>query len=530
MGRTISAGIDALDQPVNLTSEAAVVAGDLVKVSNGGWVRKVSDAFPLAAQNSAQGVTALVVANTLNGYGVAGNTDPLFYRNVLGLANGGYVLATSGNGTTTSTGVSLAFVGPSNLVQSRTVLSAAASIGSARLTRAGADNGMMAWSEGTSLFMAVVNLSTGAIVQAATAVGTVVASGANWNLSTLANGDVVIGYPSSTNMVFKRYNSAGVIQGVETLVEAAQDPVYITVLPLAAGGFVLRWGKTTATNGQRMARFNAAGVIQGAVVAINTGASLYDGGGSSPAFLGSMEGKLIEVANGNIISTAASSTGAQEVKVYDASLTLLTTVSLGATSAGQQGIVQIAAKFGGGFWLSCAAISNAVHEYSNAGLLLRASPTNMAGNAPRIIDRPGNGPLVSTITHTTSTSSGLSLFAMLPDLSARESNTGLLVYTSGSQGLSSVWQEVMESGFLVSACVVNTGAIAVSMSLAGAHSVVGVAQAPAAVGQSVKVSTAGKFVMNQTLTAPAFDRRASSPPGTKGSTIANTAILVGFVD
>lgn len=531
MGRHITQGIDAIDQPINAYAQEAIAAGDLVKVDSAGWVAKVSDALPLASQNTALGPTvayaSAIVQGSYYGYGTAGYMQSI--RCLQPLPDGGYAIAYSGNGSSMSIGANLAIYTAANVRRVTLVLSAGASNYNMRVVRAGADNVLVAWAEGTALMIAVVNFTTGAVVLAASTVGTTTNDQASrqWHLATLASGEVVLAYRSGANMVFKRFSATGALQGAETVVESAQDPNYVTVLPQSAGGFIVRWAKTNVTQGNRMARYSAAGVLQGAVVQISSGASAYDGAGTS-SYCGALEGKLIELASGNIVSTDISTDLIQGFRVYDSTLALLNTVSLGASSANLQDCIQLAAKSGGGFWVTSYGVAR-LQEYSNAGALLRTGGTGFSATG-RIIDRPGNGPVVINMSHVPGTpSSSLAMYAIDSSL-AYESGSALYVHNASSLELSSFCMERLSNGLIQIAYTPysGSGGIYVVAVFPGAASVLGVAQNAAAIGQPVRVATAGKHAINQAISAAPFDRRSSSPIGTKGAVIGGTAVLNGI--
>lgn len=532
MGRHIAQGIDAAEQPINTTAQDTIAAGDLVKADTSGWVSKVLDTLPLASQNTALGPSSTYGLNLVQGafYGHNASTYALAPRCLQPLPDGGYAVAYSGNGSAATTGANLAIYSAANVRRLTQVLSAGAQIFHMRVTRAGADNVLVAWTEATNLLIAVVNFTTGAVVLAASVVGTTTndSSSRQWNLATLASGEVVLAYRSGANMVFKRFSAAGALQGAETVVEAAQDPSHVTVLALAAGGFIVRWAKTSATQGNRMARYNAAGALQGAVVQISSGANAFDGAGAY-YFCGAMEGKLIELANGNIVSTDISTATAYGFRVYDGSLTLLNTVALGAITADYQDCIQLAAKSGGGFWVTTYT-SGRVQEYSSAGAPLRAGVGGGLGSTARIIDRPGNGPVCLVLSHSPGTpSSSLALYSLDPFL-AHESGSPFYIHNAGSAELASFWIERLTNGLLQTSLTPygSSNGMSVQTSYPGGASVLGVAQQAATVGQSVRVATAGKHAITQAITAPPFDRRSSSPTGTKGLVMAGTAFLNGI--
>lgn len=531
MGRSISTALDAVDQPLNVMAQDTIATGDLVKVDSAGWAAKVSDALPMASQNTALGPTALYGAALVQGayYGFNGSGYAHAVRCMQPLPDGGYAIAYSGNNATTSTGANLAFYTTGNLRRLTLVLSAGASIYHMRVVRAGADNVFVAWTEATNLMIAVVNFTTGAVVLAASVSGVTTndTSCRQWHLATLASGEVLLAYRSGANMAFKRFSAAGALQAVETVVEAGQDPNYVAVLPLAAGGFIVRWAKTTATQGNRMARYNAAGVLQGAVVQISSGANAYDGAGGS-GYCGALEGKLIELGNGNIVSVDVSTDTAHGFRVYDGSLALLNTVSFGAVTANLQDCIQLATKSGGGFWVT-SYVTGRVQEYSNAGVLQRASNTGFSANG-RIIDRPGNGPVLIVVSHVPGTpSSALSLYSLDPAL-AYENATPLLAHNSGGAEMAAYWIERLSNGLIQLSFTLysSSNGMNVYTAFPGAASVLGVAQNAATTGQPVRVATAGKHSINQAITAAPFDRRSATPPGTKGLVIGGVAVLNGI--
>ncbi|MDZ7863390.1 hypothetical protein [Acidovorax sp.] len=526
MGRSISTNLDSLDQPVSVFAGEAIAQGNLVKITQGGYVHKVLEAQSLAAQNNSA-PAPVTSANMTTNYGDATSGGASF-QNILAMANGGFAHAFPGNGSAASTGMNLGFYSPLAALGMVTVLGSAATSGSAKLAFAGADNIAVAWQEASNIMLAIVNHTTGAIVAAAANVGNATTSAISWDLIRLASGEVVVAYPNATDMVFKRYSASGALQGAMTVVEAAVTPSWVVLLPLAAGGFIVRYARTAATAGLRMARFNAAGVMQGAVVQITSGANLYEGPLQS-AVVGAMRGKIIELSNGNIVTNHPSVPTVAAFKLYDSSLNLLATVNMAAgLNSGYGELPQFAPKAGGGFWATPMS-PTVVNEYTNTGVLVRSSGNSTApfGTA-RIIDRPGNGPLVMSHNNTPGSASSWTLNSLKPDLSALEA-TGTLVYNNGSNGYQSHWTEMLTTGYSISITQGTSQTFGTLNLMANtAMSVLGVATQAAAAGAAVKVATAGKFTMTQNLTSPAFDRRAATPPGTKGATFGNSAVLSGI--
>jgi len=531
MGRSLSTALDAVDQPISVTAQDTISAGDLVKIDAGGWANKVTEAFPIATQNSALGTSSAVAsASMASNYG---NVAPAYGRGikcVVPLADGGFIHVFSGNGATRTTGANVGFYTAGAALRTTVVLGSTANCLGMRVTRAGADNVLVVWAETADLRIAVVNATTGAIVLASTSIGTLGSSiDSSFNLATLPNGEVVIAFNSGSDMVFRRYSATGVLQGTQVTAEAAQTPTHITILGQTGGGFIVRWAKTAATQGNRMARFNAAGVLQGAVVAISSAASAFDGAGAGTGNVGgAMEGKLIELSDGSIVSAVVASATSHGFTIYDASLNVLYALPPVTVSADFQDTIQLCPRHGGGFWASGAFSGHKVRQYDNTGGMLREVPTG-AQTCVRIIDRPGNGPFIVQMSINTSGPTGtVALYSYRPDLTL-ESGTNLILASGVAFAIGFFWAERLASGLIQIAYTYYNSSYYLATAYPGGASVLGVAQNSATVGQPVKVATAGKLTMNQNITSPNFDRRASTPPGTAGGAIGNVALLSGVV-
>jgi hypothetical protein len=538
MGRHITAGMDSADQVFTLPAEDSVAAGDLLKITNGGYVRKVQELQALDAQNTALGVTAIKAAyatDVVNGnnYGYTNCASVANAKSIMPTADGGFLHTYPGNGNSGTTyGLNLGSFTPTGVPKLRVSVSASATVGLSRITAAGSSNAAIVYSDNAQLMMAVHNATTGAPLLAPVALAGTFSGpsedGFTWDLATLASGDVLFAYANGTNLVFKRFNASGALQGVETTVEASVTPKFVAVLPLTNGGFVIRFAKTSVTAGVRIARFNAAGVMQGAIVSITSGSGLYEGAShQTTGYMGSIQGKLIELANGNIVTACPAVLTENCFKVYDASLNLLSTVvtDTGLTS-GHSEIMQLAPKLGGGFWVTGANV--VLREYSDAGTLLRQSPGG-AGVPTRIFDRPGNGPIATFLVNSGSApSSTFAMNAWKPDLSTTEA--AALVIANLPQVMSTYWVDILATGYIATHYVGYSSASfdRLALSYPGPASVIGVAQNAAARGGTVRVATAGKFLVNQTLNSVPFDRRSSTPCGAKGLVFGNTAILSGI--
>lgn len=521
MGRHLVAAIDTLNQVVPMLAETALVAGDCAKLGSGGYVRRAADAVPLALQNSAPGATALVPAAAVEASGSAwgrSSFNAQFFRSVLALDSGSFAVVYSGNGSQPDTGVNLRIYSPMRVpLSSRVVVASAVGVVGTRLARVGADSMAVVWVEGSALKLAIHSVTTGALVAAELTVATL-ASGDNqsWNVASLAGGEVVVAYAKSgsNDCAFKRFNAAGTLQGGEVVVEAASSPLYIGVLALAAGGFVLHYYRYAAATSYKFARFNANGAQQGALTTLAMG--------SPNRTVTPSERNAMELTNGNLVFVDPSSNTSAAVRLYDATGNFLSTVLVATGAAGMPNTVCICPRQFGGFWL---AVGGQLYEYDNAGNGLRQSA--IASNAPfMLLDRAGTGPLMAV--HVVGAGFTTYLYSWSAELSTIESS--LLLSASGSYALSYAWTEVLSNGMLVSvACgQQSTGAAQLCVSIPQASSILGIAQESAAPGAAVRVATAGKFVSSQSFSAPSFDRRSASPPGTRGVAVGNTLILGGL--
>lgn len=523
MGRHLASTGAPHNQAIALVAETALAAGDLVRLGGGGFARRVADGVPLALQNAAPGVTALVPAMALETSGAAwGYTgfSAQFFRSVLALDGGQFAVVYSGNGSLSDTGVNLRIYGPMRIpMTSRIAVASAAGVVGTRLARAGAQHIAVAWTEGAVLKLAVHSASSGALVAAETVVATLTSSDIRvWSLATLAGGDVVLAYgkSGSTDLAFKRFNPAGLLQGGEVVVEAASAPFYVGVLPLAAGGFVVHHYRAASGTAYKFGRYSATGTLQGALTTLAAGAPNRS---ATP-----VERNAMELGNGNIAFIDPSNDASAALRLYDAAGNFLSTVVAATGGSGMPNAVCICPRQFGGFWM---AVGGQLYEYDNAGNGLRQSA--VVTNAPfMLFDRAGNGPLMAV--RTVGAGFTTYLYSWSADLAAVDSM--LTLGASGSYPLSYAWTEVLSNGMLasVSCGQPSTGAAQIHVSIPQASSILGVALDAASPGSTVRVATAGTFLSGQSFQSPAFDRRSATPPGTRGIAMGNTVVLGGLVD
>ncbi len=521
MGRHLVSGVDAQNQAVTVMAETALAAGDYAKLGTGGFVRRAADGVPLALQNSASGVTALVPAAPLESGGSAwGRTGfaAQLFRSVLALDNGNFAVVYCGNGSQSDTGVNLRiFSSLRTPVSSRVPVATATGAVGTRLARAGADNIAVVWTEGAVLKLAIHSATTGVLVAAEMVVATLPTSGVqSWNIAGLAGGEFVIAYAKSgtNDLAFKRFNALGALLSIEVNVEAASSPNYIGVLAFAGGGFLLHYYRAAVVTAYKFARFTSSGAQQGGLTTLASG--------SANRTITPVERSVAELTNGTLVFVDPTNDLNAAVRLYDAGGNFLSTVLVTTGPAGVPNTVCICPRQFGGFWL---AVGGQLYEYDNAGASLRQSV--VAGFAPfMLIDRAGNGPVM--VSHLVGSGFTVVLSSWSADLSAVE-NT-LTLSTSSSYPLSYAWTEVLSNGMLASVVCgqPSTGAATIHLSVPQAASILGIAQEAAAAGAMVRVATAGKFVSTQSFSGPVFDRRAATPPGTRGVAVGNSAILGGL--
>lgn len=518
MGRHLVSGVDAQNQAVTVVAETALAAGDYAKLGTGGFVRRAADGVPLALQNSASGVTALVPPAAVEASGTAwgrSGFNAQIFRSIVALDNGNFAVVYSGNGSQSDTGVNLRIYGPLRVpLSSRVVVAATTGVVGTRLARAGADNMAVVWVEGSTLKLAIHSATSGAVVATEATVAPLASSDiSTWNVATLTGGDVVVAYGKngSNDFAFKCFNAAGVLQGAEVVVEAGSSPMYIGALALASGGFVLHYYRYTAATAYKFARFAANGTQQGILITLATGTANRS---VSPA-----ERNAMELSNGHLVFVDPASNTSAAVRLYDAAGNFISAVLAATGAAGMPNTVCICPRQFGGFWLM---VGGQLYEYDNVGKVLRQSA--VVSNAPAMLfDRAGTGPLMAVYMAGTFTTH---LLGWNTELTAAD---GIAV-DSLSYALSYAWFEVLSNGLVagVNVGVPSFGVARIFVVTPQASSILGIAQEPAVPGALVRVATAGKFVSTQSFSGPVFDRRAATPPGTRGVAVGNSAILGGL--
>lgn len=516
--------ISASTADVRMPAGSAITAGDLVINSEGAAV-KASTALSIAQQNNTTtGLQAIYPVTSYGGnYGDASNYA---LRNICEAGDGSILQVFTGNGTISSTGVQLVTRSLAGAVASTAVaVSSAASCICPRIKQVSSGTVVIAWVEVAVLKFAIYN--NNGTVATSTATVTSLPNGASpyWNMSVLANGDIVFAYNkiTSLNTTFARYNSSGVLQGSEVIVESAANTTGgICVLPQTGGGFIVYYYRSAAAVNWNFARYNASGVLQGTLTTVSTG---------SPAAMsyGEFDHLAIELSNGSIVFQWNAT--AHNHSIYTSAGVFVTTVVTDPRSPTLNNAWGLLPSPSGGF-----------ATFTNTGTTLLFRLFNSSGQVLNTYDFgmvAASGGLVAS--RTTQGYCVLSSYfdgdtgysAQLASMSAIGANIGSIITvspnaTSANRGLCLVRHSSGPQliGFK------NTGATGYqefAVYNPDKTSVIGVALESVSVGAICRVSTKGTYTINQALTGGSFDQRTATVPGTKGSVAGSTAVLYGMI-
>lgn len=546
MGRFVSTSAEQLSSVVSqlgvIAANAAIpiAIGDLVSMGESGLLYPVSQAVGVANENNTTaGPSALVAAASSEGTGYTSVASRV--RTAAELGNGNIAYAYTGDGTTNTTGLRLRIRNLMGIdLVNRIDVSAAASIGSFRVLKVNDTSFAVAWAEGTALKFAIYS-NAGAVIAAAAAVATLrAASERNWSAGQLANGDIVFAYDvtGTLDCRFKRYNSAGILQGAETVVEAASDPQYINVMPLAAGGFVIYYYRNAAVGAMKFGRYSAQGVLQGALT--TTGAYYLgytaSGGGAS----GNLDGFCYELSNGNLLFLSGGADGFPDICLYDASGGALTTIDLGVAASLLQYEAPGVCVREGSFVIAYRRGSGGtfMRIFDNAGATLQGvvqvdSSTNNNTNA-------GSGVFIESLgaagfivmTHAYDHTGGTrTLKLVCCTANGTLIGSAIQISASTTNPIAGLWPILHSSGNLV---IALSGGASTLYGGFGTYrvqrkSVLGVAVQGAAKNSRCKVATVGTFDLTTNyVSGGSFDQRTAAIPGPRGSIVGNTAILFGL--
>lgn len=530
---TGSTGGGTLLNPIfSITARGAVAANDLVTLFENGLISKTGTALSLALENNTTNGPTVVKATTE----ATGN----YYRNVsyseqmAWLANDCYVMAYIGNGTTNSTGVNFKIRNQlGNDTVPTVVVSSAASIGTLRVAKLNATQFVICWTEGTAFKFAIYN-NDGTVAVATASIATLSTTNVESNnMAVTVAGDIVFAYTkvTSTDLVFKRYNSSGVLQGSETTIEAGSNGQYIAVKACANGDFVVFYYRAAATTGYKFARYTSVGVIVGTLTALGTYAS-------TNFTVGKAGGAIAELVNGNIAMLAPSTTGADpSIYIYTAANALVTRTDLDISGFNANSIIpQIVATSSGMAAVGMLSDLMKMQTFTLAGLPITAATTVdtvIASPTDTNIDLYNIG--VGFVVAVASSNSGGAGTMHLVEVDNLLAAKGSVVVVQSAGTYSANWSSsAMSPGYILTLQYTLQGSStskpknAVYKCLRS--SIFGVANTAAADGIQAQVNTIGNYTINQNVSAGGtFDQRAAAVVGNRGVVAGNSALLMGTV-
>jgi len=521
-------------QEVRLNASSPVLANQLISQTEGGSVFPASTGLSLSNQNvTTAGISAVsawsLASPTTSGYRTF--SEPL---NSAQLGNDVIVIAYTGDGSTISTNVNIGYFSEGfGAYQPATIVSTDPSVVSVRVLKINAATFVVGWYIGSTIKFRIYN-NDGSAVTAATVVTTSGSGGLiSWNFSVNINGDIVFAYRKVTtgDCAFTRYNSSGVIQGAEVVVEAASTPEKIVILSHSNGDFWIYYNRTAGTAANKFARYNSAGVLQATLITVLSG---------SVSPIQNWGQQIRELGDGSVLMWAMNGSSFPVGYIYDSSGSFV--VSNATFQAAAFLINRVPAVFVGvsGFTIGALNSSNT--------FTIRNCNNSFAFIGPEVRTATTFGSAVGTSGYHTAW-----LFS--------DGATGWTIYINGNNGtaassyiisvngagvtlgtMTTVYQAqggtVMHGGH---AFRTNQGLICfvdeyrTSQASAGLYNtqrktILGVSQESAAINTQFRCATVGTFSISNVPSSPGyFDARTFTPGGCKGTVAGSTAILSGVI-
>ena len=534
MGRIASTQTDDLGV-VTMTAGSTIAAGDLVINTDGGRAVKATTDLAFSANNSTTaGATTISTFSNFESSGTWGINAGSRFKSSCELSNGNIVHTYTGDGSTATTNANFLIRNIGNgTVVSRVQVGTDSSIGCIRVSAlTGQNKFVVAWGMSATIKARIYN-NDGTPVAAEIEVFTDSQGGtANfWALSNLSDGGFVIFRNRSTStypLSFRRYNVSGVLQGSQTDVEANSNPFYISVCPVAAGGFVVAWYNAQVGR-HSMSKYDSSGVRVGSQVNISSSGAQTSMGNFD-------DNQIIELTDGKIVKIYPnSSTSNFHAYLCNADLSLISDISLTSNAAYSSSPWPGQCRFGSGFavvpWASGAirllTFSNSGGNTANNSI---SGGTAAGGSAVSLV-----GPDVTSFgggffgVFNVGNSDGGSSYDqkyLVCDMTGATSGSAITLTTSTSQqGIYSFWTS---SNILVSRRTTSNQSSSYTINNLR-KSVLGVALNSVSVEGSVRLATKGNYQLTASYASGGnFDNRATVVPGTKGNVVGTTANLFGM--
>lgn len=535
MGRILEGGsVSAAGSQNDVFSIVAaedLAANSLLLAAEDGYAYKANPLLTLARlNNDTAGAVAIASNAALESSNSNYSLSAQAMRNIVTFQTGEVVVAYAGDGTTSTTGVQLSLRNvTTGVAVARITVSADTNVSGVGVEKLTANLFVVWWFVGSVINYAVYDKS-GAVV-GSEAVGPTVGNAGRGYCACrgLLNGDFVFLYRASDNSTrFSRYNSAGVLQGAEVVIEAGtQNSDKPNIIALAAGGFICQWWNSTSS-AWRFARYDAAGALQGAVVPAPNSSNVS-------GTYGNFDQIGIEIDAVGTIAVMRRSNETHNpwyVDIYNAANARLRSINIqpngnnpdaiGAITKNKNGFATIlAGRFcrafspdGGQLGAEVDVTAISVAAYSNgasySSTWLEAVPSGYA--VLRQADGGSNRAMQLAVL-----SPDFTLLGSLITLRALGENTvgGPCLALLGSVAL---------SGYRDGA----SASPVISAHLTSRTSIFGVAQSSTVKGGTAQVNTRGSFELADSYTfSGSFDVRANTAPGNRGAVAGKTAQLLG---
>ena len=546
-----------------LTIAGSVInSGDVVVNTEAGTIFQASDQLTIAQNNSSNANAGPIVITAVANVVSSNITMNRWPSTVAQLGSGDLAIAYSGGSTLTVTFRSL-----SNNVVTFSPITISESVSSYRIRRINRSSFVVAWASGTSLRFAIYSNDGSVVLSPTTITSSTQSSEDNsFNVACLNNGNIVFAFQHTSNSLsYAVYNSTGGTVLATTTVESSASPLDITVLPQTSGGFIIYYYRSAATAAWKFARYDESGTIQGSLTTVSTTSSGFT--------VGAIDDNLaIELRNGNIVFQATSSSGWVRLFVYSSTGTLITSninITQDSTSNGIQSTMLgiCATSFGfaavvGGVSASTSNVDTlSTFRFSGLNLTLRVLlPGNPNQNpnvvVSRIFDNGDAGYTYFKVLHRLNSTSGptkgdpntyyaYDTRVLLTSVNTAGSIRGsqIALQTNRISSTAQYPNSILTTAYAIvtfdGSIVPIWNSIAGNSTFPGLRyavyavirkSILGIALQSANPGQSVRVATAGAYIVNQSFTtANTFDLRTATTLGTRGSVIRNNLLISGII-
>lgn len=543
MGRNVSteSSNDTVLGIVRSISAGTITTNDLVFNNKSGYISAASAYTPISKLNNNQTVPYILKAFASIGYShiMAPNVSILYSR-MCELGNGNIAIVYTGdNSASTTVNVQIQIFNQSgDPVVNLTNISTDSSIGGIKISKLNSTQFIVAWSILYSLKFIILN-NDGTVAVAATTVSASLKGNSYeyWNFTVTTNNNIVFAYikATSSDLVFSRYNSSGVLQGTETVIDAGANSSFFSLYACANGNFIVYYKRTVATVARKFARYNSSGVLQGSIVTLVTSTSQITNG--------ILESGVTELSNGNMVFISESPTTTDpDIYIYNSANVLVKSIDLGVAGA-----AAIPIGFATGEFPCLTALPNggfAVtgrRQYGGACFCTYDSSGNSVIQLKSVTGVTGGNVSANGICTKTIYSAEIGFIVAKFDVETYTYCTLFILNDAGElEGTPVIIQPssvyvyngdmlLLSSGIVVLQGRISSSAMGMGMYHPVKRSVLGVALDSVTYGQTPRIATKGNFTINQNIIGTQYeDTRTNTAPGAKATIIGNQVILGGL--